>query len=130
MKKRIQLLLFVCIIMAISIIGVYAESGSYNTWYDMKGGVYSQRTWNATNKPTFDVAVGQGESEYLYNTLYCYLERKTVFGWATDDGAQVEVVKGGGMILDGKETGTYRLYFRLGATGYRASGPINISWKW
>jgi len=130
-KKKIVYLLVACMVMITSAISVYAVSGSYSTYYDMKGGVYSQRTWDATAAPRFDIGVSQAySSEYLYNKLNCYLEKKVPWGWGNADSDQVPVATGGYMLLRGNESGTYRLYFRLEATGYRASGGLNIEWSW
>ena len=109
---------------------VYAasESGSYTSTYDMTGGVYSARNWEATATPTFIVSNWDCYSVYD-GTIYVMLEKKSLLGWNTKDDSTLNARTSGNCSLIGDGSGKYRIYLRQN-TGYQMTGRIEFKWSW
>lgn len=106
-------------------------SGTYSTTYDMKGGVYTQQSWNATSAPTFKVKVTPTHYEGEAGVgMGIYLQKKNIFGgWDNVASSSVRLDRGGTVTLKGSSKGTYRLYFR-NWSGFRAMGRIVITYSY
>lgn len=108
-------------------------SGSYSTTYDMKGGVFTQQSWKCTSAPTFTVYVSPTSfagTEYgVDGYMTVFLERKTGLGWDSVDADKTSLISDGKVILEGSQSGTYRLYFNS-ISGYRATGDIEIEYEY
>lgn len=106
-------------------------SGTYETDYDMTGGVYSVQNWVTTAAPTFDVTISptsfEGSSSTVLMTIY--LEKKNGNKWEVVDEGDVTLKYGGSVSLSGDTSGTYRLYFR-NWSGFRAKGKIYVSYSY
>lgn len=129
--KKFITIFAVCIIFVFSAVSVFAESGTYNTTYDMTGGVYTKRTWDATSIPTFKVSNSQCTVDYadLDPTIYVQLERKGLLGYTVVSDGELSGKYGGKCTLKGDKAGTYRIYFRQ-LSGYRITGKLSIDYSW
>lgn len=126
-KKYFKLFLLMIVLLFVPYFEVLAESGSYNSTYYMTGGLYSARTWDATDTPTFTVTTSNCYAQ-VPSVIYVMLQRKTLTGWNTTDNDEIDS-SGGSCSLDGDGSGKYRIYLRQ-LTGYVMSGDINFSWTW
>lgn len=127
-SKSISTIAIIVIMIVFSSLTVFAESGYYDSTYSMKGGVYSQRTWDTNATPTFEVGTWSCYCE-VDTTLTMYCEKKTWYGYSTCSSAEYSARIGETHSLSGNGSGTYRLYFR-NPSGSLATGSIRISWSW
>lgn len=106
-------------------------SGTYNSDYDMTGGVYTKSSWTFSKTPTFNVKVtqkyyaGKGSAN-----LGVILQRKSGSKWVDVVEKSTELKNSGStdFTLKGDQAGTYRLYFR-NYSGFSAKGDIYISFS-
>ncbi|MCM1325707.1 MAG: hypothetical protein NC094_11005 [Bacteroidales bacterium] len=127
-KKLFNMILLNLLLVITPTMLVYAESGSYESTYDMTGGLYSARTWDATATPTFTVSTSNCYSVYE-GTIYVMLEKKKLLGWSTKDDDELDARTSGSCTLVGDGAGTYRIYIRQ-LTGFQMTGDITIEWVW
>lgn len=127
-KRLINCLLLCAFVIILPSISVLAESDSYDSTYYMTKGVYSSRTWDTTNTPTFTVDLYNCYS-VVPDNIYVMLQRRVIIGWDTKDSDTIDSALGGSCSLTGDTSGEYRLYLRQ-TTGYLMSGDITISWTW
>jgi hypothetical protein len=107
---------------------VFAQSGTYNTSYDMTGGVYTQQTWNASATPTFVVETtpSVGVEGAIIRE---FLQKNATFGWSDVASKDVSSQNYAKATLVGSDKGEYRIYFR-NYSGFQMKGSIKISYSW
>lgn len=106
-------------------------TGTYETDYDMVGGVFTQQSWNCTATPTFKVTVNPTYYDGVDKNVHMgiYLQKNSTLGFSNVSQSYVTVAKGGSVTLKGNGSGKYRLYFR-NYSGYETNGTIYISFSY
>lgn len=117
MKSSI-LLVLICIIVATST--VYAR-GSYNSTYNMTGGVFS-RNISAKKYITTTIVPKDGT---LDGSIGVILAKKHWYGW---DGPIKNVNSATGGTVTHKCNGTYKIWLR-NFTTMRVTGNVSFDWK-
>ena len=105
-----------------------SANGTYESTYDMTGGVYSKITWTTDGQATFDVFVNPSEGREG-TILTVFLQKSKSFNsWVDVESGEVDSVDGGSVTLNASEAGTYRIYLR-NWTGFRVKGDISINYS-
>lgn len=110
-------------------------SGSYETSFTIKGGVYTQQSWKTDKEPTFDVTITttsfEAEDLNLGSSYTVFLEKKGALGYAPIDEGEILIKEGhtDSVKLTGDGAGTYRLYIR-NYTGFEASGDLYVKFSY
>lgn len=106
-------------------------SGTYETDYDMVGGVFTQQTWECSATPTFKVTVNPTYYAGIDKNVHMdiCLQKKSARGFSEVSKSYVTVAKGGSVTLKGNGSGKYRLYFR-NYSGYETKGTIYIRFSY
>ena len=106
-------------------------SGTYESTYDMTGGIYTRQSWNVTSAPTFKVTISPtyfgGNDKKVEMSVF--LEKKELFGWSTAAEGRVTVMGGGTVTLRGASSGTYRIYLR-NWSGWSTKGKVKITYSY
>jgi hypothetical protein len=107
---------------------VFAASGTYNTTYDMTGGVYSATTWTPTGNSTwkFQISPIIGVSGA---GMTIYIEKSGFFGWSTVDSANISSTLYSDSTLYSSSTSTHRFYLR-DWSGFQNTGYITLKYSW
>lgn len=111
------------------------ESGSYETTFSIKGGVYTKQSWNVSKTPTFSATITTNEFEGadlgLDTSYTVYLEKKGTLGYAPIDEGDIAIEEGytDTVTLEGDGKGTYRIYVR-NWSGFEASGNLNVKFNY
>lgn len=106
-------------------------SGTYESTYNMDGGVYTRQNWTTTAAPTFKVTIEPTSFEGSDSKvgMGIYLEKKELFGWSAVDEGRVTLMAGGTVTLKGSAAGTYRIYLR-NWSGLWATGKVKIRFSY
>ena len=126
MKRKIKALIGAILISMFSIVTVYGADSlqRYNSTYDMKGGIFTKKTFDVDEKMIINIhpKVGREDCEF---SIYTY--RNTWYGYSRDhEIASVSSVNNSSTVSG--YTGNYGIYIR-NWSGFQCTGSINIQYK-
>ncbi len=127
--KKALIILFTLTLIVLSTVVVFAASGSYNSSYDMTGGVYSQDILIDGNNGKIVVNLIPTKG-YNDHNIDVYLQKKGLLGvWSGVTGNNVSSVYNSTSTFSNLEKGTYRIYLR-NWSGQQMTGKSTISWSY
>ncbi|CAM3068983.1 hypothetical protein PASE110613_15220 [Paenibacillus sediminis] len=107
---------------------VFAASGTYNTSYDMTGGVYSKSTWSPSGPSSFEFLMSPTIGVSGAN-IGIYLQKSGILGYSDVDSTQVSSTSFSDSTLHGSSAGTYRFYLR-DWSGFQNTGDLTMKYSW
>lgn len=126
-KKLKAHLSLICVLLVLTVGFVYAGSGSYNSTYDMTGGVYS-RTMSVGSNPSFTCNLYPAQGVYDA-IIRVFLEYKEWYGYTSVASNDVSSTSSSSSNFTKSDSGTYRFYLR-NYTGLQMTGDCSFSWQW
>lgn len=125
-RKKIKALIGAILISMFSIVTAYGANywGSYNSTYDMKGGIFTKKTFDVDEKMIINIYPKVGREDCGFS-IYTY-ENKW-YGYSRDQLiANVSSVNNSRTVSE--YTGNYGIYIR-NWSGFQCTGSINIQYK-
>ena len=122
-KKIIGVSTFFCGIIAVT---NFVFAASFNSTYDMTGGLFTRTFSPTSSKPIVTVQTWPDVGVYG-QSMSVYLQKKNTFGYDDVSSGSLDSTVYDETSLKGNSKGTYRIYLR-NWTGKKMSGDIPISY--